>query len=305
MRLALDSDTARVAWASRPLDPPEPMRDYWAEVPADDAEYEVLASVYDYEPAPLDPIAELADTIYGWPMERISFTGPDGTSRMRAFLFLPQDGRPPYQTVLFFDGYASGSPTFEAKNVAMFDAVLRTGRAVAVPVLFGTYEPYDPAKHDEGGMFWQPPEITVRWVNELRRAVDYLESRPEVDHQRIAYYGMYVGATHAPVVLALEPRIKVGFTDTGALHTWAAYPPHADPFHFLPRVRTPLLIMNSRYSTAWPYEESQLPMLEYLGTSTEHKRLVSGDYSDPVPFRDIYPVLNPWLDEYLGSVEGF
>jgi hypothetical protein len=98
----------------------------------------------------------------------------------------------------------------------------------------------------------------------------------------------------------------VAFAETGALNTGLpAPPPEVDPFHFLPRVRTPFLLMNARYSSAWPYEMSQLPMLEYLGTRVEHKRLASGDYTDPVPFPDIYPVVIPWYDQYLGSVEGF
>ena len=152
----------------------------------------------------------------------------------------------------------------------------------------------------------QPPEIVIRWVKELRRTVDYLEQRPDIDSRRMAYYGMYIGATHAPIVLAVEPRIKAGFIESGALDKdLPAPPPEVDPFNFLPRVRTPFMIMNSHYSSTYPYATSQMPMLEYLGTPEEHKRLLSGEYRDPVPFTDIFPVVPPWLDEYLGSVEGF
>jgi hypothetical protein len=127
---------------------------------------------------------------------------------MGVFLFLPNDSRPPYQTVIFFNGYAPGAPVFEAHNVVMFDAILRTGRAVAVPILYGTYEPYDAERGLDGGMFLQPEEIVVRWVKELRRTVDYLDSRTDVDRQRIAYYGMYLGTSHAPIALAVEPRSR-------------------------------------------------------------------------------------------------
>ncbi len=305
LRLVLHPDTARLTRWSEPIDPPEPMRDYWSESPADDAEYEVLARVYDYEAAELSPLVELADTVYGWPMERVSFTGPDGTSRMGVFLFLPRGGRPPFQTVLYFNGYAQQSPVFPPEHILMFDSFLRTGRAIALPILYGTYEPYDPEKGVEEDLDWQTAETAVRWVKELIRTIDYLESRPEIDHRRIAYFGQYFGTTHAPIVLALEPRIKVAFAESGALDPWSAFPPYADPFHFLSRVRTPFLLINTRYSMRWPYEESQLPMLEYLGTPEEHKRLVTGDYTDPVQFPDIYPVVHPWFDRYLGSVEGF
>jgi dienelactone hydrolase len=305
MRLVLAPDSVQAARMSEPLEPREPTRDYWSESPAGDSVYETYARLYDYEPAALDPVVELADTVNGWPMERVSFTGPGSGGRMGVYLFLPEEGRPPYQTILFFNGYAQDSPALDAKHTIMFDYFLRSGRAVAVPILYGTYEPYDPLTGVEQDWFYQSPEIVIRWVRELRRAVDYLEARPDMDARRLAYYGMFIGATHSPIFLATEPRIKVAFTETGALvPLLPSPPPEVDPFQFLPRVRTPIAIMNGRYSGEWPYEASQLPMLDYLGTAPEHRRLVAG-VGDPVPFSEVVPIATPWYEEYLGSVEGF
>ncbi len=309
MRLALYPDTAGVASANvvRFIKlAQEEHRDYSVESPANDADYATYARMYDYEPMALDPLVELADTVYDWPMERVSFAGPDGTDRMGVYLFTPSVGRPPYQAVLYFTGYAPSMRNFEDWHAMMLDYILRTGRAVAVPILYGTFEPFDAEKGVWDNDAQQPPEIVIRWVKEIRRTVDYLQTRPDIDGTRIAYYGMYIGAMDAPIVLALESRIAVAFTETGGLF-WLlpAPPPEVDPFNFLPRVRTPILIMNSRYADYFPYRTNLLPMLEHLGTPDGHKRLLIGPYAQSVQFYEIAREVGPWFDEYLGSVEGF
>ena len=191
----------------------------------------------------------------------------------------------------------------------LFDYFLKAGLAVALPVLTGTFSPIDQeylVDTSWQGIFSQPPDVTVQWVKELRRTLDYIETRPDIDHDRIAYFGNGIGAVDFPVILALEPRIRVSLTESGALDVWKdPPPPEVDPFHFLPRVRTPIMIVNSRYDFGFPYAASQLPTLEYAGTPAEHKRLVSTETSFPVPNWAVMREAIPWFEKYLGSVEGF
>ncbi len=51
---------------------------------------------------------------------------------------------------------------------------------------------------------------SMAWKNilDMRRAIDYLCSRPEVDDKRIGCYGHSMGSTHAWMVGPWEPRIK-------------------------------------------------------------------------------------------------
>jgi hypothetical protein len=48
----------------------------------------------------------------------------------------------------------------------------------------------------------------VQWVSALRQSDDYLESRDEVDTDRIGYPGISNGALWGPLYRALEPRIR-------------------------------------------------------------------------------------------------
>ena len=51
---------------------------------------------------------------------------------------------------------------------------------------------------------------SMAWKNilDMRRAVDYLASRPEVDTKRLGCYGHSMGSTHTWMVGPWEPRLK-------------------------------------------------------------------------------------------------
>jgi len=52
-------------------------------------------------------------------------------------------------------------------------------------------------------------EETIQQAKDLRRAVDYLETRTDIDHNRLAYYAVSWGAALGSIMLAVENRITV------------------------------------------------------------------------------------------------
>jgi dipeptidyl aminopeptidase/acylaminoacyl peptidase len=81
--------------------------------------------------------------------------------------------------------------------------------------------------------------------------------------------------------------------------------PAYDPINFAPRVKIPLLIINGKYDHLFPYETSQLPLLEHLGTPpADLKHVVLETGHSPYGFRnEIIRETLDWLDRYLGPVE--
>jgi len=49
---------------------------------------------------------------------------------------------------------------------------------------------------------------TIQTVIDLRRAVDYLETRPEIDVNKIGYVGGSMGGILGAIFIGVEPRIK-------------------------------------------------------------------------------------------------
>src|SRR6185295_1624920 len=105
------------------------------------------------------------------------------------------------------------------------------------------------------------------------RAVDYLETRPDIDAGRRAYYGLSWGAQLGPIAIALDPRIKAGVLLMGGLKSGKSAP-EVDPFTFAPRVRVPILMLNGDQDFIFPLQTSQQPLFEGLGTPIADKRHV-------------------------------
>jgi hypothetical protein len=92
-------------------------------------------------------------------------------------------------------------------NVEMvfLDFIIRSGRALLLPVYKGTYERH--VEYAEGSNVWR--DLTIQRTKDFFRSVDYLESRTDIDHDQLGFCGVSSGASAAPRLLALEKRIKV------------------------------------------------------------------------------------------------
>ena len=77
----------------------------------------------------------------------------------------------------------------------------------------------------------------------------------------------------APIMIAVENRLKVGVVVVAGLNFQHALP-EVDEVNYAPRVEIPILMLNGKYDFFFPYETSQVPFYELLGTPAEHKKLV-------------------------------
>ena len=178
-----------------------------------------------------------------------------------------------------------------------------SGRAVAFPIYKGTFERNE-------GHFESWPETTrayIDWtiqvVNDARRSLDYLETRSDIDLDRLGYYGNSWGSRLGSIVLALEPRLKAAVFRSGGMAN-ATIPPQVDTFNFAPRVTVPVLMLNGNQDFIFPLETAQKPMFGSLGTPDGAKRHVIYDGGHGIGHRnqEINEILD-WLDRYLGPVQ--
>ena len=143
--------------------------------------------------------------------------------------------------------------------------------------------------------------MQVQQAKDFFRAVDYLETRPDIDMTRLGYYSLSMGAYFGPIPVSLEPRIKAAvFASAGMRYN---YPPEIQPANFAPRVKVPVLIINGRNDFQNP-PASPARLLELLGTPADKKKLVMLD-GGHVP-NDMLSVIKnvlDWYDTYLGPVK--
>jgi len=83
-----------------------------------------------------------------------------------------------------------------------FSFLVKNGRAILYPVDKGFFERGDDAlisiiETDTSTHQWT--EVFIQQVKDLRRCIDYLEARPDIDSQKLAYEGMSLGSTFSHV----------------------------------------------------------------------------------------------------------
>src|SRR4029077_351087 len=212
------------AVAARPI--PLQRRDFYAEKPVGDQAFAIYRRVFDYDPTPLEATVDQTDSSDArWIRQRVSFRAAYGSERVPAFLFLPRGFRPPYQTVIYFPGSNSfyGRSSKELVT-SWFDFVVKSGRAVIYPIYKSTFERGDGMQSDIPGESNAYKEHVIMWAKDLRRAVDYAETRPDLDVRKLTYLGVSWGGRLAPIFLVTEPRIKVAVLPLAGLRPQRAQP---------------------------------------------------------------------------------
>ena len=138
-------------------------------------------------------------------------------------------------------------------------------------------------------------------LRDVRRTVDFLESRPDLDGARVAYVGFSWGAAMAPIYLAMEPRFKAAVLIVGGYYAQRAMP-EVEAINFAPRMKVPTLMLNGHFDFFLPEATTQIPMFDLLGTPTDQKRRVVYDTGHNIPRPDLIRESLDWLDRYLGPV---
>lgn len=279
----------------------QPHRDFLAEEPVSDETYRVFLGMYAYDPVPLNSVVEARDTTADdWIRERVSYDAAYGEERGLAHLFIPKGAKPPFQAVVYFPG--SNAIFSDELTRWAGEFLVKDGRAVIVPVYKGVYERRDDLDTDMPNESVAYRDRVIQWYRDMGRAIDYLESREDIDADKLAYFGVSWGGRMGVLMTAVEPRFDAAVFYVAGLKFQRALP-EADPFNYVTRLTIPVLMLNGRYDMFFPLETSQKPLYQLLGTPEEHKRHVVAEGGHDVPRTLLIRETLDWLDTYLGPVE--
>jgi cephalosporin-C deacetylase-like acetyl esterase len=160
--------------------------------------------LFDYDTSlPLDvevaTVAELTDYIH----HEITYASPKG-GRVPASLLIPSEASGPFAGIILMHGL----PGDRTNNASFARGLVATGAVVLmIDAPFARPENRNrsswPLTFDEVDRLEQ-----IQLMIDLRRGVDLLIARDDVDPERLAYVGYSYGAAMGGLLAGIEPRIK-------------------------------------------------------------------------------------------------
>jgi len=300
-RCALYPDPEKIPESVFSLIEPGETIDYYKEKPVPDPIFEVYKEQISYDKTDLDARVESRDeSSEYWIQEKITFNAAYGGERVIAILFLPKNTAPPYQTIVYFPGgqavtrNSSKDIVTDLEFNVFLSFIVKNGRAALYPVYKGTMERRADAST-------RGRTLQIQRLKDYKRCIDYLETRQDIDCDKLAYYGVSWGGWIGAIITAVEERLKASVLLAGGLE-WLK-PPAANPINYVTRVKIPTLMINGKYDTSFLYETSIKPMFDLLGTPDEHKELKLYETDHIPPRNEFIKETLAWLDRYLGPVK--
>ena len=279
-------------------------RDFSKEKPVSDQVFAAFKNLYRYDTGPLDTVADPVDESGEyWTRQKVTFNAAYGNERMSAYVYLPRNSKPPFQTVVFFPGsYAVVARS--SKDLELFgcDFIIKSGRALVYPIYESHYERGDGLPYDDPDETARYRDHVIYWRKDLGRTIDFLETRKDLNLEKLAYYGLSTGAYLGNILPAVESRIRVAVLLGGGFE-FGKKMPEVDELNFAPRVKVPTLLVDGRYDEFFPLETSQNVMFRFLGTPEKDKRHAVLEGGHIPPYDQMVKEILDWLDKYQGPVK--
>jgi formylglycine-generating enzyme required for sulfatase activity/tRNA A-37 threonylcarbamoyl transferase component Bud32/pimeloyl-ACP methyl ester carboxylesterase len=260
-----------------------------------------LAASYRYDKTPLDARVESIKETPEWKRERITFNGANG-ARAIAYLYLPNHVPRPLQ-VLHLIPAGDVESGFRSLSDSMDDRLtpfVRAGRAAYGVVLEGYIERLKEGAERPSGTTVEYAEMIASRATDLRRGLDYLETRPDIDMKRVALFAPSAGAAVGLILAAVEPRYRAAvFLGAGLPASWRNVVAPANAINFAPHIAVPKLIVQGRYDEDTPVRTAAEPLFKLLA---EPKQMVLFEGGHVPSIETLMSLMSGWLDDQLGRV---
>jgi dienelactone hydrolase len=298
LRLALVRDEpAAIAAALVPVSSRE-LRDITAAGQVSDEVFDAYRINFEYDRTPLNAAVEAINSDRLMTHELVEIDAAYSSLRLPIHLYLPTASSPPYQVVLYGPGgIVTELERFEDFKF-QFDFLLKSGRAVAFPIYYDTFGRRETVAAVEYTGTAASRDAKIRAIKDLRRTVDYLETRPDIDTQKFAYFGNSWGARTGAITLALEPRFRASVLYT--LPTREESQADIDPVSYLKRIRTPVLMISGEYDPMVPLDEAR-PAFDLIDSAPGDKRMIVAPSGHFAPYDLLVRESLAWYDEKLGT----
>lgn len=186
-----------------------------------DEAFQVILQFYQYDKdIPLDPIVIMKSETDEYTLQKIAFKGA-GELLVPAYFAVPKKGAPPYPCILQLHGMTLSKEQWWKndswhKGPPLSPKLLAEGFAVlAIDYPFHGDRSILNKYESTSRMLFRQKRIykfrsmVVNGVIDCRRALDYLESREEIDSTRLGVIGSSIGGTMSLILTGVDSRITM------------------------------------------------------------------------------------------------
>ena len=272
--------------------------------PVSSATFKSLLDHYRYDSRPLEATVLQSVETPDWTRHKIRYVALEGDTTL-AYLYLPKQAAAPFQTMVYL---CSSAAFLQVRTVPeevdwAIGPNIRAGRAVLAIVFKGMAE-------RAFGPGWEPPaptsvrfrDLMVLHATELRRGLDYLATRADVDMRRLAFVATSWGAGSRLPLAAVDDRFRAMVFIGGGIdeRMSLAALPEASSINFAPYIRPPKLLLNGRDDEEDPWLTRALPLWNLLREPKQLVLVPGAGHIVPLEIR--VPAINRFLDQTLGPV---
>jgi cephalosporin-C deacetylase-like acetyl esterase len=144
-------------------------------------------------------------------------------------------------------------------------------------------------------------DMMAEHIVDLRRGLDYLRSRDDLDAGRIAYMSVSKGGV-LMALPAIEPRFGATIFVADGIGKWDLRGhPAVSGINFAPLIDGPKLLLHGRFDESSPLATAAKPLYNLLKEPKEPIVPWEGAHRPDPEF--LGPVVNEWLDETFGPVQ--
>jgi dienelactone hydrolase len=243
-----------------------------------------------------------------------TYASPRG-GPVKARLVIP-DGRGPFPGIILqhggtgrleeMAGHADAFARYGAVAIMITDPYRRPGGWEVTPYMGNTWPLFTARDLD----------IKIQLIVDQRRAIDILSARPEVDPERLAYFGISFGGAMGGLLAGVEDRLVAYVLQVGdgglVEHTsnpgedglnihfnekWAALMWPTESLHFIGRAAPAALLFQNAL-----YDGHSLPhdAIRYQTAASEPKTVMWYDSGHGLPWQSVIDAAK-WLQPYLGD----
>jgi dienelactone hydrolase len=275
--------------------------------PVSDEAFAAMRAQFDQaRPAPVDvSISVVEETPFTIAEEVVLTFAEDDSATL--YVVRPRAHGKPLQPVVFAP--AANCCVVKRPNrdvlelVRDIDYVVDGGRALIIPIWFGSYQRFRPLEGDPQRIADLQRESVLAWQRDTRIVMDYLATRADIDAEHAGFLGASVGAIGQGLALAVEPRFEAAVLISAGVARFESLHPMADIVNYAPRITIPVLMINGRTDHIFPYVAAQQVLLDLLGTDDTAKAHIVYD-GGHFQYRrhSVARNVTDWFDRHLGPV---